>query len=252
MTSQGVLAQIDVPHADMACSCEHLKNPSINENITQFIVKCRLQLVETYTHIATCYPEVSRRCRNCNHPSETISHVLNGCRTFLALATKRHNRLVDIIETQVNDHVADAFVYKERMVTSGLIQMDDTTHDNIRDIPHRKLDLLMVNHSINSVTIIEVSCPWDRFLDDCYQLKVNKYLPLCQRISGEGLQCKIVVIIVGSSGLIHKRVRPGLKLLGLPSKVATAAAKYLSVSSMIGSNIIWKSRCRRDFNVSSV
>jgi hypothetical protein len=59
------------------------------------------------------------------------------------------------------------------------------------------------------------------------------------------LQLEVVVLLVGSLGLVHKRFVSGLNLLGVsPIRRVKGIAKYCSVSATIGSRIIWKQRCR--------
>ena len=69
-------------------------------------------------------------------------------------------------------------------------------------------------------------------------------MPLCQRISDLGYHCKIVVLIVGSLGSVHKKFISGLCMAGLSPRRARAIAKYCSISAAIGSKIIWKLRCK--------
>jgi len=94
--------------------------------------------------------------------------------------------------------------------------------------------------------IVEISCPFDAFLESCYRTKLTYYQPLNEFITLDtSYSCKTIVIIIGSLGTVHKRVTPGLKLLGIPSSRCKAVAKYLSISAAIGSNIVWKKRVQK-------
>ena len=103
--------------------------------------------------------------------------------------------------------------------------------------------MCVINHEQRQCLIVEVAVPFDAFVNESYQAKFDKYLPLCHRISDLGFQCKIIVLIVGSTGSVHKKFISGLVLAGLSIKCSRAIAKYCSVSAAIGSHIIWKQRC---------
>ncbi len=141
--------------------------------------------------------------------------------------TARHNRVMDHIEDQLNAHLPESFVYKERIVTPNLITMDDeVTFPNLfQDLPHRKPDLVLVNHDTKSVFLVEISCPWDRFVDKCYDCKFDKYKPLSEIISLLDYDCKLVVLVIGSTGSVHYRFRTGLRMLGFSNRIATAITK---------------------------
>ena len=64
-------------------------------------------------------------------------------------------------------------------------------------------------------------------------------MPLCQAIQQAEYDTKVLVFTVGSLGGIHHRVVPGLQLLGYGRGDLVKKAKYLSISSILGSKIIW-------------
>ena len=109
---------------------------------------------------------------------------------------------------------------------------------------HTRPDLCVVDHATRTCLIVEVPVPFDVFVNDCYQSRFNRYLPLCQAITEKGYDCKMIVLIVGSLGSVHCRFVSGLRLIGISTSRAKHIAKYCSVSAMTGSKIIWKQRCR--------
>ena len=104
--------------------------------------------------------------------------------------------------------------------------------------------MCVINREQATCELVEISVPFDAFLNECYMSKFNKYMPLCQRICDLGYRCKVVVLVVGSLGCVHKRYVSGLKQIGLQTRHAKATARYSSISATIGSQIIWKQRCR--------
>ena len=112
-------------------------------------------------------------------------------------------------------------------------------------LEHRKPDLLILDHQLKKAFIFEISSPFDAFLEQCYNTKFKYYQPLCELISLDTLYtCKIIVLIFGSTGCVHNKVVPGLRMLGFNAYKSKAIAKYLSVSAAIGSKIVWQMRVR--------
>ena len=108
-----------------------------------------------------------------------------------------------------------------------------------------KPDLCLVDHKHSKAFIVELSNPFDAFIEDCYAHKFAKYMPLCFTLCDQGFDTKIVVLVIGSLGTVHKRVVSGLTLLGLSRRQSKALARYLGISVMIGSRRAWARRgCR--------
>ncbi len=83
LKNQGSVKVNAMPHADMSVSNQHLVNLKLDDKLVMFIVKARLQLLETNALLAVYYPNsYIRGCHLCNHPVDTASHVLNGCMSF--------------------------------------------------------------------------------------------------------------------------------------------------------------------------
>ena len=110
---------------------------------------------------------------------------------------------------------------------------------------HRKPDLIVIDKSEMKVFVVEISTPFDAFINQCYQTKFDYYLPLCELINVDTLYtCKTVVIIIGATGCVHNKVIAGLKMLGISTRKSKAVAKYLSLSAAIGSKLVWQMRVK--------
>ena len=117
-----------VPVADMMCSNSHLTNSNTTDQLTKFITKGRLQLLETNAVNNTYYPNTyPRACPLCNFHTDTNSHALNGCRKLKGLYTERHDRCVDIVRKELEKYVFTEFcqVFENQIV--ALEGMDNPT-----------------------------------------------------------------------------------------------------------------------------
>ena len=240
--NQGRLARETHDHADMSLSNQHLVLLGLSDRMVQFVVKGRLQLLETQCMLNIYYPDLhTKSCPSCHHPTDTTSHVLNGCMTHRQHYIARHDRTVDHIHSQISEmpEHKNTTILKNKIVNQNVFPSG-----NFDNINHTKPDILIVNNSKKRVYIIEVSHPFDVFIETCYQSKFAKYMPLSLAIQDAGYRCTIIVLIIGSLGHVHKRFVPGLKMIGLKQQKAKAIAKYLSVSAMIGSYRVWRRRWR--------
>ena len=235
LLQQGRLQRETFPYADMPDSIGHLTNSNINDHLTRFIVKGRLQLLETNAVNNTYFPQTySRSCSLCSFHSDTNSHALNGCRSLRGLHSERHDRCVKLVKNELVKNVVTDFcqVFENQVVTlpgHGVLNSS-------------RPDLCLIDHNNSKAFVIEISNPFDTFVEQCYQHKFNKYMPLCLLLNDAGFLTKIIVIVVGSLGTVHRRVVPGLTLLGLPKKTCKHLAKYMSISTMIGSRRVWARR----------
>ena len=85
--------------ADPAVTNKKCSNLKGGDHVHRFVIKGRLQLLETIAMKHICFPNAypDSRCRLCNHPHDNTSHVLNGCMNFRQNYTKRHDRIVNIL-----------------------------------------------------------------------------------------------------------------------------------------------------------
>ena len=232
---QGRFQREALPHADMSCSVGHLTNTKINDHLTRFIAKGRLQLLETNTVNSTYYPgEYSQACSLCAFQWDSNSHALNCCRRLKGLYIERHDRCVELVRRELERYIVTEHV--------AVFQNQPVSLDGVTPVDSGRPDLCFVDHSNSVAFIVEVANPYDTFIDHCYNSKFRKYMPLCLLMNDAGFNTKVVVLIIGSLGTVHRRVVPGLRMLGLPQRQSRSLARYLSVSVMIGSRRAWARR----------
>lgn len=87
----------------------------------------------------------------------------------------------------------------------------------IRDFPNTP-DIVVVNEVLKNILIMEVGCCFDSYMDLCYSEKMLKYQPLVNALKVCGYNTKLVVLIYGSLGHVHKLCVRGLQIAGLSKK----------------------------------
>jgi hypothetical protein len=222
----------DATQVDHKLSNAYLSNAKLKDVIVSFIVRGRLQLLQCNSLLSLYYPnQYTKRCTLCNHPTETVSHVLNGCTKYQAYYQSRHNRIVDIIAHHIQTRNGSKQILKDTCLTPQLFDSGDASFVTNAIRP----DITLINRIDHEVFIIEVAVPFDAHIDVCYATKFEKYMPLCLEINSIVFFCRIVVFVFGSLGHVHSKVVPGMKILGIPAYTGKWLARYLSVSAAIGS-----------------
>ena len=226
---------------DHSLSMHFLNNHNIDDKIRNFILKCRLQLLPCNSLLSLYYPDVhTKRCSNCNHPSETVSHILNGCGIFTRMYSDRHNRIVNMISNKISSKNLNCQVVTDKIIKPTMFGSDV----ELFDFTHTRPDIVTIDNSSRSVIITEVAIPYDCFINQCFTTKYEKYTPLANAIASLGYNVQTVVLLIGSMGSVHNRFISGLRKNKIEKYEAKYLAKYCSISSMIGSFRIWKKRCQ--------
>ena len=115
-----------------------------------------------------------KKCVICNFPSDTVSHVLNGCIRFKQMYQDRHNRIVNLIYDKISNTNKHSTVYKDKILKPNMFNSDleSFVHHNTRP------DIVVVDEVNKSVIINEICIPYDCHLATCFQEKFDKYFPL--------------------------------------------------------------------------
>ena len=185
-------------------STAYPSNYTLRDDLTRFIVKSRLQLLECNSLLHKYYPIVyPKECPMCNNPFDTVSHIMNGCRIFRHQYVDRHNRIVSLIMGQIMKLHPHVNIFSDQMITGDMLD----SYCDLTLLWNRKPDLLICDRIAKRAFIVKVSCPFDAFVNTCYSAKFDKYQPMNQMITlGTSYLCKTIVLIVGSLGTVHKRV----------------------------------------------
>jgi hypothetical protein len=217
----------EATHVDHKLSNYFLSNHKLRDSLVSFIVRGRLQLLQCNSLMSLYYPlEYTQRCSLCNHPFDTTSHVLNGCTKYQRLYQARHNRILDVVVHNIP---------KTDNAMHSLTHAFTTTAS--------RPDITIIHTNKREAFLVEFAVPFDAFNDRCHAEKFAKYMPLCIEINSLGYFCRVVVVVIGSLGTVHKKVVPGFQLLGISRSTSKWLAKYLSVSAAIGSHRVWQLRC---------
>ena len=115
------------------------------------------------------YPDsVSKNCKNCNHPTETASHVLNGCGEFQENYTSRHNRICNIIYQNLKK-LNYLSIQVNPLITKIFILADQV--DRQINVERNHPDFVLTDNRNSRVFIVELSCLFDAFTDNVTHIR---------------------------------------------------------------------------------
>ena len=56
-----------------------------------------------------------------------------------------------------------------------------------------------------SMSIIDIACPYDLYIENTYQDEIGKYLSLRAYLTSNGFGCEIKAIVIGFLGTVHHK-----------------------------------------------
>ena len=169
---------------------------------------------------------------------------MNGCPAFKGLYIARHDRIVDITVNELRKAYGQSAIHTNKKVQlNWFTHLNDNSLESVlKDSPNTP-DIVVVDDLLKTIVILEVGCCFDMYMDLCFSEKMLKYQPLTHALTVGGYSTKLVVLIYGSLGHVHRLCVRGLQIAGLNKKNSKQIAKYCSVSAIIGSLHIWRRRC---------
>ena len=162
-----------------ACSKHPASNHWIkNGNYTsfstyRFAIKASLNLLPT----KTTQKRIRRNtgdtlCRQCHNQPETLAHILNHCPPYVGKMRTRHKNILKRLTKALPNDAGD--VYTEQTVAG--------------DTHNLKPDLVVLNNTTKSATVIDVAIPFDtdKAMEEARNEKLTKYAYLKPLLKEKG------------------------------------------------------------------
>ena len=229
---QGTL--IDLRNVDYLKSQDIFGNMKMADVLVVFQYKIRHNVSGCNYTLSIWYGS-SPRCPLDNYRLESMAHLLSSCSEFKDVYSARHNKIVNKLGQELESVSVNLFVNK--CISTSLEELN---------LPRNLLCLkpdIVTKHE-KQIKILEVSCPYDLYLQNTFETKKSKYAPLKDAIESKGYQCDIMPFIVGSVGLVHSFCYVYLVQLGIPKRQAKGFCKWCSNSNIFFARNIWNTRCR--------
>ena len=211
---------------DQSTSFKWLTHGDLSVESEGFLIAAQDQALTTRAIQHLFSSTQSPKCRLCGENDETIQHLVSGCSVLAGGSYKlRHDKVASNVhwhlcgkyglERSTNwwEHAPEAVL--ENSVVKILWDFNIYT-DHI--IHARRPDIVVVDKSLSTVNLIDISIPADPRITIKEDEKIEKYGDL--RIELERLwnmKTFVIPIVIGSLGCVSKRFDFFCKLIGLPS-----------------------------------
>ncbi len=214
---------------------------NLPRGILQFAVNSTIDTLATNANLKRWGKRTNAKCDLCGQ-RETLHHVLNNCQYMLDRYAWRHNSILHYIyghfTVQCSQQVS---IY---MDIPGL-------HDGISTIPadilvtNLKPDLIIVNRPEKTITLFELSVPFETNISNTHARKVDRYKNLIADIEERKYKVQYFPVEIGSRGYIDKENCQRLKCMLHKLKVGlkfTSIKGDLSKIALLGSYIVYHSK----------
>ena len=116
-----------------------------------------------------------------------------------------------------------------------------TYYENDETLNLKPVIIVMEEHRI---VILDIACPYDLYLSETYEFKLEKYNNLQQLIAKKIMSCTVDAVIIGSLGTVNKNALNILMDIGMRKIKAKELIKWCSTFNIIGSRQIWNISCK--------
>lgn len=212
-----------------------------------FVFAAQEQALKTRLAEAKWGGGVSPLCRVCGVQAESVWHVTSGCGV---LAQKEYKRRHDRMGLRVYWELCRKYGVKcagkwfeevpdkVRKSEDGKVEIWwDRSVETTQQVESNRPDVVVVDHGRKRWLIVDFSVPSDRNVTAKEEEKISKYSALAYQIRKlHRVSTSIIPIVVGSLGVVTKRLEKGLCELGVPDVLGG-----LQTSAIIGTtNILRK------------
>ena len=105
-----------------------------------------------------------------------------------------------------------------------------------------KPDIIMKKRT--KIIILDIACPYDLYISETYELKVENYKCLQAFMVREMMPCICDAVIIGPLGTVHKNALKVMIDMGMTKTKVKGLVKWCSTSNIIISRQIWEVRCK--------
>ena len=144
-------------------------------------------------------------CRKCHIASETIEHVLNGCKLLAnSEYLTRHNQVAKIVHQELAqqyellDKQLPYYQYNPESVqenNNAKLYWDKDIRTD-KTIEHNRPDIVLVDKKKRECFLIDVAVPLVHKLEETYQVKKQKYTDLAYEIKKMWHVNKVTIVPV--------------------------------------------------------
>lgn len=181
-------------------------------------------------------------CRRCGTVSESIQHIISGCRSLVSADYKdRHDSVARILHLKLAQKYSfqkentPYYEYTPEKVLeneNAKIYWDRAIITD-RTIPHNRPDIVVLDKKLSEVCLVDIAVPESGNLQNTYEGKLRKYADLLIELKElwHVERVSVVPVVISATGLIPRNLKENLKKLGVPENIFIAMQKAVVLST---------------------
>jgi len=219
-------AELSQTHVDEEMSTKWLKYAGLHGETEGFMMAIQDRVIPTRNHQKYIQKIniPTDKCRMCYMESETIEHILNGCKVLTNTEyLSRHNQVAKIIHQELAirfglvQEPLPYYRYEPQSVmenNKAKIYWDKEIRTD-KTVAHNRPDILLVDKHQDKAYIIDIAVPLTHKLQDTHSEKRRKYTDLAYEINKMWRigKVEIVPIILSSMAVIPKNLALSMESL---------------------------------------
>ena len=221
-------AELNLPNVDGLMSTKWLKYAELTGETEGFMMAIQDRVIPTRNHQKYIQKLniPSDKCRMCHMESETIEHILNGCKVLSNTEYLcRHNQVAKIVHQDLairygllNEQLP-YYRYEPQSVlenSKAKLYWDKEIRTD-KTVAHNRPDIALVDKHQNKAYIVDIAVPLTHKLQDTHNEKRRKYTDLAYEINKmwKIKDIEIIPIILSSLAVIPKSLALSLESLNI-------------------------------------
>ena len=184
---------------------------NLPSKICKFLINSVSDTLNTRANLHRWGKSMSTKCKACGN-YETLHHVLNHCSKFLQQGryTWRHNNILQFISKTLKANTSDdvqIFCDLEgQKSTNTTVPTSCLVTNQIPD-----LCVYSKNEDQQSLTVIELTVPFELNAENAHKMKTEKYASLIADLEANNVFTNFITIEVGSRGYLNPKNMNSLK-----------------------------------------
>ena len=212
-------------------NCTHWKSIiyDLPQNICKFVINSLTDTLNHNSNLVRWGKKTTDRCTTCKN-KETLCHVLNNCPVYLDQGryTWRHDNILSFLQDSIKTGLDT-----EHSIRADLDPTTGTTIPLECAVTNLRPDITVQNKESKELCIIELSVPFEPYLDNAHTRKSDKYAPLVNDITDNGYTVSFYAIEIGSRGFINARNKSSLKSIHKTFKIQDSFKQFLNKVSKL-------------------
>ena len=112
----------------------------LSDNLVKFILRARMNQIPCNQLIHMWNKDHDKRCSMCNERTESIAHLMNSCRKYKDLYSRKHDRVVEFLEQKIQKNNSTSTLFVNKTVETAFPQIRNA----LQQLNQRKPDILEI------------------------------------------------------------------------------------------------------------